>query len=70
MNLFYLIDSLIEENFWGQIIVSFQNGEPVVVERSQRIKLDKLTKRTSRNNRSTHAAAKGDHDLQDNQTTI
>lgn len=34
-----IIQLLIEEKFWGQITIKFKDGEPILIQREQQIKL-------------------------------
>ena len=34
-----IIQTLIEERFWGQIVIKFKDGEPIIIHREQQIKL-------------------------------
>ncbi len=36
-----VIQRLIEDRFWGQIIIKFKDGEPIIIEQNKQIKLDK-----------------------------
>lgn len=35
-----VIQTLIEQRFWGQIIINFKDGEPIIINKNEQIKLD------------------------------
>lgn len=36
-----IIQSLIEDRFWGQITIKFKDGEPIIINQEKQIKLSK-----------------------------
>lgn len=36
-----IIQSLIEDRFWGQITIKFKDGEPIIISQEKQIKLNK-----------------------------
>jgi hypothetical protein len=36
-----IIQTLMEDRFWGQIIIKFKDGEPIIIEENRQIKLNK-----------------------------
>lgn len=36
-----IIQTMIEERFWGQITIKFKDGEPIVIQQEKQIKLIK-----------------------------
>jgi hypothetical protein len=36
-----IIQTLVEDRFWGQITIKFKDGEPIVINQEQQIKLIK-----------------------------
>ncbi len=36
-----IIEILVEDRFWGQIIIKFKDGEPIIIEQNKQIKLSK-----------------------------
>jgi hypothetical protein len=35
-----IIQTLVEQRFWGQIIIKFKDGEPIIIEENKQIKLN------------------------------
>lgn len=36
-----IIQALVEDRFWGQIVIKFKDGEPIIIEQNKQIKLGK-----------------------------
>lgn len=36
-----IIQTLMEDRFWGQITITFKEGEPIIINESKQIKLSK-----------------------------
>lgn len=36
-----IIQTLVEDRFWGQITIKFKDGEPIIINQEQQIKLSK-----------------------------
>lgn len=36
-----IIQTLIEDRFWGQITIKFKDGEPIIINQEKQIKLSK-----------------------------
>lgn len=36
-----IIQSLMEDRFWGQITIKFKDGEPIIINQEKQIKLSK-----------------------------
>lgn len=36
-----IIQTLVEDRFWGQITIKFKDGEPIIINQEQQIKLIK-----------------------------
>lgn len=36
-----VIQTLVEDRFWGQIVIKFKDGEPIIIEQNKQIKLTK-----------------------------
>ena len=36
-----IIQTLMEDRFWGQIIIKFKDGEPIIIEQNKQIKLER-----------------------------
>ena len=37
--LYNLIEALMKERFWGEVIIKFRDGKPVIVDKNQQIKV-------------------------------
>ena len=58
-----IFNQLCESRFWGEVLVTFKNGVPILVSKTEQIKLNNNFEVVSRNNhRDLIETPRGDHD--------